>query len=485
MFGTVVNNTEQVVRRRKMASKLTEEQSSEDELYSVDPGAPLLEENNADELKEVEDRPDVEVVQTSGEESSWMIALQVFGPFIIAGFGTVGAGMVLDIVQHWQVFKTVPEVFILVPALLGLKGNLEMTLASRLSTQANLGNMDSRKEQLKMIGGNLALTQAQAIVVGFLASVAAMVMGWIPEGKFNIHHGFLLCASSMLTASLASLILGSIMIGVVMLSRHCKINPDNVATPVAASLGDLTTLTLLALIGRSLFIAIEGHSWVAPSIIGGFTLLTPLWVVISVKNEYTNDVIYSGWTPVISAMVISSIGGLILDFAVSAYDGIAVFQPVINGVGGNLVAVQASRISTSLHKGGKPGELSDGVLKGCPNPCFAFFGSTVHARAARVLMLLVIPGHLIFMYTIAYMNAGHTAITLNFAVIYLTAAVLQVAILLYVANWIVHYIWKKGDDPDNSAIPYLTALGDLLGTGFLAIVFQILCMMGNKDKMTV
>lgn len=26
-----------------------------------------------------------------------------------------------------------------------------------------------------------------------------------------------------------------------------------------------------------------------------------------------------------------SIGGLILDFAVSAYDGIAVFQPVING----------------------------------------------------------------------------------------------------------------------------------------------------------
>ena len=28
----------------------------------------------------------------------------------------------------------IPEVYILVPALLGLKGNLEMTLASRLST---------------------------------------------------------------------------------------------------------------------------------------------------------------------------------------------------------------------------------------------------------------------------------------------------------------------------------------------------------------
>ena len=52
------------------------------------------------------------------------------------------------------------------------------------------------------------LLQAQAIVVGFLASVAAMVFGWIPEGKFNISHGFLLCASSVMTASLASLVLG-------------------------------------------------------------------------------------------------------------------------------------------------------------------------------------------------------------------------------------------------------------------------------------
>lgn len=37
--------------------------------------------------------------------------------------------------QHMKVFEEVSELFILVPALLGLKGNLEMTLASRLSTQ--------------------------------------------------------------------------------------------------------------------------------------------------------------------------------------------------------------------------------------------------------------------------------------------------------------------------------------------------------------
>ena len=40
--------------------------------------------------------------------------------------------------QHWEVFQKVTEVFILVPALLGLKGNLEMTLASRLSTAVSV-----------------------------------------------------------------------------------------------------------------------------------------------------------------------------------------------------------------------------------------------------------------------------------------------------------------------------------------------------------
>lgn len=39
--------------------------------------------------------------------------------------------------QHTDVFVQVSEIFILVPSLLGLNGNLEMTLASRLSTQVS------------------------------------------------------------------------------------------------------------------------------------------------------------------------------------------------------------------------------------------------------------------------------------------------------------------------------------------------------------
>ncbi|KAG8578325.1 hypothetical protein GDO81_010452 [Engystomops pustulosus] len=187
------------------------------------------------------------------KESSFTMALQILVPFLLAGFGTVSAGMVLDIVQHWEVFKNLTEVFILVPALLGLKGNLEMTLASRLSTAVNVGKMDSPIEKWNLIIGNLALKQVQATVVGFLAAVAAVILGWIPEGKYRLDHAILLCSSSVATAFIASLLQGIIMVGVIVGSKKTGINPDNVATPIAASFGDLITLAILAWISQGLY----------------------------------------------------------------------------------------------------------------------------------------------------------------------------------------------------------------------------------------
>ncbi|KAK0087438.1 hypothetical protein PV325_000994 [Microctonus aethiopoides] len=418
-------------------------------------------------------------------ESYLAITIQVFIPFLVAGLGMVGAGLVLDVVQHWEVFEKVNELMILVPALLGLKGNLEMTLASRLSTQANLGNMDAPKQQWSMIVGNLVLIQCQAIVVGFLGSVVAIVMGAFRNGTVSLDHTYLLCASSLVTASLASFVLGLITAGVIVFSRHCHINPDNVATPIAASLGDITSLALLSWISTILYESIDKQDWLAPLVIACYILVTPLWVWIAKRNKYTNDVLYSGWTPVMVAMLISSCGGLILEFMVSRFENLTVFQPVINGVGGNLVAVQASRISTALHKQADLGTLL--IPPGLTHPVIFitpianFFGKGHHARTTRVLMLMVIPGHIIFIYMIKYMKDGDTSLTPLFIFVYLCAATLQVAALLYIAYIMIHWMWKRKIDPDNSAIPYLTSMGDLLGISLLAIAFQFLYLVGDQD----
>lgn len=55
--------------------------------------------------------------------------------------------------------------------------------------------------------------QVQATVVGFLASIAAVIFSWIPEGHFRLSHAVLLCASSVATAFIASLLLGMTKMG--------------------------------------------------------------------------------------------------------------------------------------------------------------------------------------------------------------------------------------------------------------------------------
>ncbi|GBP40039.1 Solute carrier family 41 member 2 [Eumeta japonica] len=400
--------------------------------------------------------PDISLVQ----EKSWNAAVQMFGSFLLAGFGMVAASLVLDVVQHWPVYEQVSEVYILVPALLGLKGNLEMTLASRLSTHAHLGHLENCLSTITL--GNLCLVQCQAILVGFLAAMAAVAMGWIPSGEFDIHHAMLLCASSVLTASVASFVLGVIMIGVIVISKKLNINPDNIATPIAASLGDLTTLALLSWIATLLYRSIGTNILLPAIIIIIGAVLVPVCGYAAWKNKFTKQALDEGWVPVVSAMVISSAGGLILDFTVSNYKGIAVFQLVINGIGGNMAAVHASRLSTTLHTG----QLEGPVI----------------SATTKLLLLMVVPGQLVFIYTIGYLKAGHTSLTPIFMLIYLSAALLQVFLLLIISHYMVVWMWKLGIDPDNSAIPYLTALGDLLGTALLGVAFHILYAIGDKDS---
>ncbi|RCN53307.1 divalent cation transporter [Ancylostoma caninum] len=417
-------------------------------------------------------------------ESSYLLFFQVVFPFSIAGVGMVCAGVVLDIVQHWKLFKEVPEIFILVPALLGLKGNLEMTLASRLSTLANLGHLDNPTQRREVVLSNLALIQVQATVIAFLASAFAMALAWIPRGQLDWSHAALLCASSLATACCASLILSILMAMVVIFSRKYDINPDNVATPIAASLGDLTTLAVLSMFGSVFLEAHLTESWLNVTIIIVLLLIAPIWIRLALRDDGAKEVLSDGWSPIIFAMLMSSGGGFILENAIQQYPNVAIFQPVINGVGGNLAAVQASRLSTYFHQSATLGELPDGwVIQRFHSFKRAFFSKDTDSRSARVLLFLVVPGHIAFNWLIRVFHFGsivppHGAL---FTSLYLIAALTQVVILLYVCQYMVAVMWTWRINPDNSAIPYLTALGDVLGTLLLFLLFLFLDKIDSKE----
>lgn len=117
---------------------------------------------------------------------------------------------------------------------------------------------------------------------------------------------------------------------------------------------------------------------------------------------------------------------------------------------------------------------------------------------------MAIPGQIIFVFAADYLNQDNCTLHAYFVVAYVIVSVLQVSyatrcttrglraarstdrsgngimkslavfqvmFLLYVAHIMIHAMWRYKIDPDNSAIPYLTALGDLSGSLFLALAF--------------
>jgi len=176
-----------------------------------------------------------------------------------------------------------------------------------------------------------------------------------------------------------------------------------------------------------------------------------------------------------------------MGFAVRRYEDIAVFQPVVNGVGGNLVAIFASRLSTSLHRTSSIGSLADWAPTHWFNYPFDTFFSPKNpeSHTALILAIMSLPGHLIFYFTIIRIkiwqadDLNAATQTPSFVSFYISISVLQVILLLLICYWLVHLAWRLNKDPDNLCIPYLTAIGDLLGTAFLAICFHVLYLAGE------
>lgn len=119
-------------------------------------------------------------------------------------------------------------------------------------------------------------------------------------------------------------------------------------------------------------------------------------------------------------------GGLVLQRAVRIFDGFVVFQPIINGIGGNLVSVQASKISTMLHQSSILGIVPP-HSKIFELPWRALISGVPYARTARILILMSIPGQILFIYVADFIHMSRSTIGAPFVLSYLVVSLVQVS----------------------------------------------------------
>lgn len=105
-----------------------------------------------------------------------------------------------------------------------------------------------------------------------------------------------------------------------------------------------------------------------------------------------------------------------------------------------------------------------------------------HTRMARLLLFLAGPAHIVFLLITKFISPD-LFLTPSFVILYLVISVMQVGILLQSCDNFVHWLWSLGVDPDNTAIPFLTAIADLIGSILLALTFLLLFQLGDPNAM--
>ncbi|VDK66270.1 unnamed protein product [Onchocerca ochengi] len=438
---------------------------------------------------------------------------QTLLPFFVAGLGQICTGLFFERAQHWWLFLYVPETFILVPALLGLKGNLEITYASRFCTLSNTGRMNEAKEVFVIARFNFCLIELQAIILSFFAALLSSAIGLI-NCNFNQSHAMVILSSSIYTAFLSSLIIGFVMIAIVVSTRRYGIDPDNITAPLTATLSDFITLIMLIGMGTLVVHMYIGNLYILNIAMVIFLLcITPFLTYYAAKDPRTRAVLKDGWFAVTAAIIVGCCSGLLLQSAIVVFPGIAALHPLIAGLAGNRVSVQSSRLATALHLSKYSlGTLPAGttiwtslnplrffclrhvmnekfhrnalVVAGHQRGIMTKIGDydtvgtnsilkNLDSKVAFLLLVTAIPYNFLFVTVVIF-----TAQNIDFSWIlvggYILAAFIQGLLLFYLCQVTVYGLWWFRLDPDNSSVPVLTSLGDLFGIGLLYIVFLFL-----------
>ncbi|MBA2438722.1 MAG: magnesium transporter [Acidimicrobiia bacterium] len=346
--------------------------------------------------------------------------------------------------------ERLPGLLVLVPAAIGMRGNIFGALGSRLSTSIHTGTFGLSRRSDTVVGQNVlaavVLTTVTGVILAAIAKVVSVALG--VSGTIPVLD---LVVISVVGALLSSVVVLVFTLGLAAGSVRYGWDLDNVNAPLVASVGDVVGLPSLwlatLLIGFGAVTDVLGIVLVAMSVAALVVALrSSLELLVRILRESVPILCLAGLISVVAGIAIERRLG-----AFTALPALLVLLPGHLSTAGALGGVLANRLSSKIHLGvvqvtAMPGrearsDISFVVLLAVP----VFAANAVVAEAAANLIGVASPG--LGLLVAASLIGG------------LMAVVFAVLIAYYGTLIAV----RLGLDPDTYGVPMVTSSIDLVG----------------------
>jgi mgtE-like transporter len=383
---------------------------------------------------------------------------QGLAALLVSSGGDLLAGLTLGAITG--TLADLPGLLVLVPAAIGMRGNVFGALGSRFGTSIHAGTFSISRRAETVVGQNVIAAMALSLSISFALAILAkaVAIGFGLAHTISISYFIVI---SVVGGAISSVFVLLLTIGVAAGAVRFGWDMDNVAAPLVTAAGDMVTLP-------SLFAAtfIVGPGLVTPilaAVLGALSVAalvaafrSGLQIALRILRESVPVLLVCGLIDVVAGLTIEKRLESFL-----AFPALLVLVPPFLEDTGALGGILSARLASKLHLG-------------------TIEPSNVPPRVARDDFVLTF----VFAVPVFTLVAVSSELAANVAGLASPGVLKMVAISLIggfmatiVAIGIVYYgaiaTYRLGLDPDNHGIPLITSSMDLVGAFALILAIVL------------
>jgi mgtE-like transporter len=383
---------------------------------------------------------------------------QGLAALLVSSVGDLFAGLTLGAITH--TLETLPGLLVLIPAAIGMRGNIFGALGSRLGTAIHTGTFRLSRRADTVVGQNvlasIALTFSISLALAVLAKTVAVAFG-VADTISILDFAVI----SVVGGAISSVVVLALTLAVAALSVRRGWDMDNVAAPLVTAAGDMVTLP-------SLFLAtyLIDRTIVTP-VLGVLTVVVAVASMVATLrtgHQLLRRIVRESFPVLLIAGLVDVIAGLTIEHRLEsflAFPALLVLVPPFLEDTGALGGILASRLASKLHLG---------IIEPTAAP----------QRPARDDFLLI-AFFALPVFVLVALSADLAALVFNQASpgalrmveVSLLGGFLATSVAIVVAYYGSIAAFRLGLDPDNHGIPLLTSTMDLVGAVTLILAVYI------------